>query len=107
LTPSTIRASLPGGEQIWIETTSLASGTEGDISAIGVLPEPLPIGMLQSAITSLSRVLKDAIDDAKPTGASVEFGIEVGVDSGKLTALLVKGTGKANLKITLSWGAKA
>ena len=31
-------------------------------------------------------------------------GVQVGIESGKLTALLVKGTGNANLKITLEWG---
>jgi hypothetical protein len=30
-------------------------------------------------------------------------GLGVGVEAGQLTALLVKGSGKANLKITLTW----
>jgi hypothetical protein len=39
----------------------------------------------------------------KPKKASVEFSLKVGVESGKLTSLLVKGTGEGNLKITLEW----
>jgi hypothetical protein len=38
-----------------------------------------------------------------PTKPSVEFAIEVGLESGKLTALWVKGTGTANLKIAMEW----
>jgi hypothetical protein len=34
---------------------------------------------------------------------TTEFGVEFGYESGQLTALIVKGTGKANLKITMEW----
>ena len=44
------------------------------------------------------------LQKVKPRAASVEFGLEIGIESGQLTALLVKGTGTANLKITLEWG---
>lgn len=33
----------------------------------------------------------------------LEFGVEIAADSGGLTALIVKGSGKANLKITAEW----
>jgi len=35
--------------------------------------------------------------------ASVEFGVEIAASTGKVSALLVQGSGKANLKITLEW----
>ncbi len=38
-----------------------------------------------------------------PSKGSVEFGVEVGVEAGQLTALIVKGSGTANLKIALHW----
>jgi hypothetical protein len=34
------------------------------------------------------------------------LGLEVGLESGNLTALLVKGTGTANLKLILEWGGE-
>ncbi len=52
---------------------------------------------------ALTRNLRAAIDKIAPKKAVIEFGVEVGVESGKLTALLVKGSGKANLKVTLEW----
>ena len=48
-----------------------------------------------------------AVQKVAPTKASVEFGIEVAVEPGKVTALWVKGSGKANLKITLEWADSA
>ncbi len=40
---------------------------------------------------------------AKPDKMSIEFGVEISAEAGELTALIVKGSGKANLKITLTW----
>jgi len=37
----------------------------------------------------------------------VEFGLEVALESGQLTAVLVKGSAKANLKITLEWASNS
>jgi hypothetical protein len=56
------------------------------------------------AIEGIANAVVKTLKKTKPRSGSVEFGLEVGVESGKLTALLVKGTGTANLKITLEWG---
>jgi len=44
------------------------------------------------------------LKEIKPRSGSLEFGVQVAVQSGKLTALIVQGTATANLKITLQWG---
>ncbi len=54
-------------------------------------------------VESIATSIREAIQKVKPQKASVEFGLEIGAESGHLTALLVKGTGTANLKITLEW----
>jgi hypothetical protein len=64
----------------------------------------LSIEVVRVAVEGLSQVVQEAISAVKPDEASVEFSLEIGIESGKLTALWVKGTGKANLKITLTWG---
>jgi hypothetical protein len=58
---------------------------------------------LSSSLETLTRSLYETIKKIQPTKASIEFGVEIGVQSGKLTALLVKGSGKANLKVKLEW----
>ena len=45
-----------------------------------------------------------ALKKAKPKKASVEFGLEIAVEAGKLTALLMESSGTATLKIALEWG---
>ncbi len=35
----------------------------------------------------------------------VEFGLEMAIISGQLTAVIVEGSGKVNLNITIKWGA--
>ncbi|NJP09212.1 MAG: hypothetical protein HC866_06750 [Leptolyngbyaceae cyanobacterium RU_5_1] len=41
--------------------------------------------------------------EAAPDKISVKVGLEVAVESGQLTALIVKGAGKANLEIAMEW----
>lgn len=63
-----------------------------------------PFNEVTAAIESLTKEIAEALQKVKPDRASVKFGIEIGIESGKLTALLVKGTSTANLEITLEWG---
>ena len=99
---------MPGGSEIWIETTPIRNPTlptqDGDIGAVETTTEIFALESLQETIGEIAKVLKGAVDRAKPTSASIEFGIEVGIESGKLTALWVKGSAKANVKVTLNWG---
>ncbi|MEG3439686.1 CU044_2847 family protein [Pannus brasiliensis CCIBt3594] len=55
-------------------------------------------------IEAITQSIAATIEKVKPKKATVEFGVEVAVKSGKLTALIVEGQGKGNLKITLEWG---
>jgi len=45
----------------------------------------------------------EPIKKAKPTRASLTFGLEIGIEQGSLMAALVRGTGNATLEITLEW----
>ena len=80
------------------------------VEARNVSPEkPVGIGDVLSfdgvakSIEAVAERMTAALDQVKPDRAAVEFGIDVGVESGALTALVVKGTGNATLKITLEW----
>lgn len=63
-----------------------------------------PFRDVTDKIEGIAEAVIETLKKVKPQSASVEFGIEMAVESGQLTALLVKGTGSANLKITLQWG---
>ena len=64
----------------------------------------LPFKVVTDTIENIADSIQTSLEKVKPDKASLEFGVEVGIESGALTALLVKGTGKGNLKITLEWG---
>jgi Trypsin-co-occurring domain 1 len=80
------------------------------VEAHNVDPEqPIGIGKafsfngLAESIEAIAERMTAALDKVRPDRASVEFGVDVGVEAGALTALIVKGTGTATIKVTLEW----
>lgn len=55
------------------------------------------------AIEGIAEAVTDSFQKVAPNKASVKFGLEIEVEQGSLVAAIVKGTGKANLEITLEW----
>lgn len=88
----------------------LGDGRTIAVEALNVSPEK-PVGIadvlsfdgVERSIEAIAARMTAAFDHVKPDRAAVEFGIDVGVESGALTALVVKGTGTATLKVTLEW----
>lgn len=94
---------LPNGVEIQVEATAW-DAVDSDV-AFENITEALHLDKLQGAIEGIAELVTEAMKKVAPTKASVEFSLEVGLESGQLTALWVKGTGKANLTITMEWGA--
>ena len=94
-----VSIELEGGRRILVEAM-----TRGDERVSMSMPK---FSGFAEAVTDISRAVMAAIDAVKPDSAEVEFGIDASVESGELTALLVKGSGTANLKVTLSWKSRA
>jgi Trypsin-co-occurring domain 1 len=55
------------------------------------------------AIAKISQVVAAPIKAAKPTKATIKYGLAIKVEQGSLVAAIVRGTGTANLEITLEW----
>ncbi len=92
-----VEAQLKDGPIIRIQATSLGG------------QEPVGIGLpsfqeVTDAVEGIAKSVMTTLEKVKPRRATVEFGLEIGLESGKLTAIIVKGSGTANLKITLEWG---
>ena len=60
-----------------------------------------------NALEAVSSALAGTLKKVKPDKAKIEFGLKIGLESGKLTTLIVQNSGEANLKITLEWGSAA
>lgn len=50
--------------------------------------------------------IKGMLMRVKPQKATVEFGVQLGLESGKLTSCIVKGSTNANMKIVLEWSSE-
>jgi hypothetical protein len=99
-----IPLKLPNGAQVLVEVTPVGRTREADVADIvGAEIDQRAWDDVTQAIEGISQWVAGALERVQPTKASVEFGVEVACEPGKLTALLVKGSAKANLKITLEW----
>ncbi len=93
-----VPVKLANGTQIRVAATML--GGEEDVAF-----KLLSFDEVTNTIEGIAGSLNAALQKVKPKKASVEFGLEVAVESGKLTSLLVNSSGTATLKITLEWGS--
>lgn len=92
-----VTATLPDGKEIRVRAVAL-----GGLQRVGNIP--IPFKEVTDIVGSVSTSIVSALKQAKPRKASIEFGLEVAVEAGKLTALLVNGSSTATLKIALEWG---
>ena len=99
-TTELVQVQLPNGAAVHLEATV----AEGEEDEADVLFRPPSFEDLLAAVEGMAGALASALEKIRPRKASIEFGVEANLQSGLLTAVIVQGTGKANLKITLEWG---
>jgi len=63
----------------------------------------LSLKTVMDAVEGVSGEMAAMLKRLKPQKAAIEMGFEISAESGQLTALLVKGSGKATFKVTLEW----
>ncbi|MFF0479110.1 CU044_2847 family protein [Streptomyces sp. NPDC004284] len=91
-----------GDATLFVETRSIGpdTGLEG-------LRDRLPdLSGVTDALSSFAGQIGEALHRAAPDRATVEFGCQLGLDGGKLTALVVQGHANASLRVTLEWDRK-
>jgi len=91
----TVPVQLPNGATIKFEVSN--TGRE-DVSF-----DPKQFQPVADAIEGVVQMIATPIQKVRPKKATVKFGMELAIESGQLTAIIVKGSGKANLEITLEW----
>ena len=95
-----VKTKLPNGAVIHVEAARLGS-KEQDVAFDP--RKALNFEGVANSLEGISDAIVLSLQKLKPHKATVEFGLQIGVESGQLTALIVKGSGTANLKITLEW----
>jgi Trypsin-co-occurring domain 1 len=55
------------------------------------------------AIGGMAKLLATATEKAKPAETEIQFGLDIGVETGHLIGILAGGSSSANLQVTLKW----
>jgi hypothetical protein len=92
---STVPVALPNGAVVQVEVAS--TGRE-DVAFDVKQFQPVA-----DAIEGVVQMIAAPIQKVKPKKATVKFGMELAIEAGQLTAVIVRGSGKGNLEITLEW----
>ncbi|MFB7590138.1 CU044_2847 family protein [Streptomyces sp. NPDC056169] len=88
-----------GDATLFVEARRLGPDTE--LEGFG---DRLPdLSAVTGALASFAGQIGEALDRAAPDRATVEFGCQLGLDAGRLTALVVQGSANASLRVTLEW----
>lgn len=91
-----IKTQLSGGAVVSVEVRVI--GGEENVAA--TLPS---FDTVRATIEAIAQELQETLTRIRPTKATAEFGIELALEAGKLTALLTQSSAKATLKIVLEW----
>ncbi len=67
--------------------------------------EAMGFDCVSDTIQKIAEELARAVKNVKPDEMAVEFGLSFSAQTGKLTGLLVDGTGGASLSVRLRWTA--
>jgi len=107
---------MPSGDPVWVrvdspnqrEAGSLGSGTE-DVSLGETVSGLIQVGQLPGftqAVHGVVASVQEAFAKHRPGTLTVEFGIEINVQTGRVLSVLAEGGGAAHVKVTATWGDK-
>jgi hypothetical protein len=71
------------------------------------LDDVLSFDGVRDTVAAIATQLTQVWERVKPAEASVEFGLALTAKPGRLTGLLVDGSGSASLKVKLTWRVTA
>ncbi len=100
-TQQLVRAELSEGLYLYIEASPV--GPASDRQDVADRTRQFPFKQITDSVEAIAREFATALNRARPTKATIQFGCELAAEPGQLVVMLVKGTAKANLTITLEW----
>jgi hypothetical protein len=92
-----IKLDREGDRQIYLEVLD-----RGGPKEVGIL-ESIPFEQVTEILGQIAQRIGDSLERIRPNKACVELGVEFGLENGQLVALIARGSGKANLKVSLEW----
>jgi hypothetical protein len=92
-----VKVTLANGTTVIVQAQSVAGEAPVGIKSV-------PFEKIASTVEGITQSLTEVWEKARPSRASVEFGIDFAWDTGELLAMFVDGSTTASMKITLEWG---
>lgn len=102
----TVDVELPNGKLMMATVQQLDATFPGGPQDVG-LDRLLSFDAVGEALQGVGSVIVDSLERIKPSKATVEFGLELGVKGGSLVSVFVDSGSKASLKVTLEWESSA
>jgi|SRR5215211_1116166 len=96
-----VEVALPN-EQVMLARVHAVDGVDLGPRDVG-FKEQLSLEGITETLQAVGAAVLLALDHVRPEQASVEFGLDLAVKSGRLTGLLVEGDAAATLRVTLKW----
>ncbi|HEX8074596.1 MAG TPA: CU044_2847 family protein [Thermoleophilaceae bacterium] len=93
-----VTAEIPDGPNVLVEVQA-AGSKEADVG----IADRFGFDAITDSVQAVAKQMSAGLDQVKPDRAAVEFGVDMTVESGGLSALIVKGAGTATIKVTLEW----
>ncbi|MEM9807733.1 MAG: CU044_2847 family protein [Cyanobacteria bacterium P01_D01_bin.56] len=101
LSIQTVPVELDDGSIMYVKVEK-SGPTTRSLTPAGLGPKQT-FQAVSSSIENIVKAVAKPINAAKPSKASVTFGVEVEVQEGQLIAALAKGGATTSLEITLEW----
>ena len=92
-----IKTADDSGAHVYLEVLD-----RGGREDVGLL-DGIPFQQVTDLLGEIADHLGNTLRRARPSKASIELGVEFGIENGQLVALIARGSGKANLKIAMEW----
>jgi hypothetical protein len=58
---------------------------------------------IKNVTNEIASTLQSIKEEIKPDKISIKLGLEIAIESGQITALIAKGSSKANFEISMEW----
>ena len=91
-----VKVTLANGTTVIVQAQSVAGEAPVGIKSV-------PFDKIAGAVEGVTQSLTEVWKKAKPSRASVEFGVDFAWDTGELLAMFVDGSASASMKVTLEW----
>jgi hypothetical protein len=99
-----VEVVLPNGRVAFVQAADLDDG--GHAAAKVGRRDIFASKDLSGTLEGIAWAVRSGVEKVKPSKTTVELGIQLAVQNGKLTGLIVEGKAEASLKVTFEWSTE-